>query len=283
MRRTPRPRESSNANANISADVSWLLVPEADGGGGGVSRFLRREAERANAARAAALGPSANGVRSAQQFDALFGSTPSTIAKREDGIKLPANSTRMPHEISSQDERKYMCQHASDTVSHPRQHPWRSVILSHGCRRLSTEGYETLNAIQSTIFPMGIGSCENILGAPTGAGKTNIAMIAVLRALAPYVECGLIDVRDEDESEGQQQRRRNASGKVEAAAVSGTDRRRRSSTTVITYVNNSWWWHNTIYQIVFGFTRKQNLERKKINELQHRPQLVPPPPPPRHA
>ena len=40
----------------------------------------------------------------------------------------------------------------------------------------------TLNRIQSRIYPTAFNSNENLLVcAPTGAGKTNIAMIAVLR------------------------------------------------------------------------------------------------------
>ena len=40
----------------------------------------------------------------------------------------------------------------------------------------------SLNRIQSRIYPAAFGSNENLLVcAPTGAGKTNIAMLAVLR------------------------------------------------------------------------------------------------------
>eukprot|EP00955_Chlamydomonas_euryale_P107507 365775-Chlamydomonas_euryale.AAC.10 len=47
-------------------------------------------------------------------------------------------------------------------------------------------GYKALNRIQSKIFPSAFGSNENLLVcAPTGAGKTNIAMIAVLREVRP--------------------------------------------------------------------------------------------------
>eukprot|EP00887_Chlorella_sp_A99_P000213 scaffold13.g213.t1 len=48
--------------------------------------------------------------------------------------------------------------------------------------QLAFQGYERLNRIQSRIFPTAFNSNENLLVcAPTGAGKTNIAMIAVLR------------------------------------------------------------------------------------------------------
>lgn len=50
--------------------------------------------------------------------------------------------------------------------------------------QLAFEGYETLNRVQSKIYNIAFNSNENILVcAPTGAGKTNIAMITVLREL----------------------------------------------------------------------------------------------------
>ncbi len=52
----------------------------------------------------------------------------------------------------------------------------------------------TLNRIQSKIYPTAFGSNENVLvSAPTGAGKTNIAMIAVLREVGNNMSGGMID------------------------------------------------------------------------------------------
>ena len=54
--------------------------------------------------------------------------------------------------------------------------------------QLAFKGYESLNRIQSRIYPTGFGSNENLLVcAPTGAGKTNIAMITVLREIGRHV------------------------------------------------------------------------------------------------
>lgn len=45
----------------------------------------------------------------------------------------------------------------------------------------------SLNPIQSKIFPQAFGTDENLLlCAPTGAGKTNVAMLAILRAIDNY-------------------------------------------------------------------------------------------------
>lgn len=55
------------------------------------------------------------------------------------------------------------------------------------------EGYKTLNRIQSQIFPTAYHSNENILVcAPTGAGKTNIAMITVLREIGQHFTYGVL-------------------------------------------------------------------------------------------
>ena len=46
------------------------------------------------------------------------------------------------------------------------------------------QGVKCLNRIQSIVFPTAYGTNENMLVcAPTGAGKTNVAMMAVLRAI----------------------------------------------------------------------------------------------------
>ncbi|KAJ7179176.1 Sec63 Brl domain-containing protein [Mycena filopes] len=48
----------------------------------------------------------------------------------------------------------------------------------------SFPGYETLNRIQSIVYPTAYGSNENLLiCAPTGAGKTDVAMLTILRVL----------------------------------------------------------------------------------------------------
>ena len=50
-----------------------------------------------------------------------------------------------------------------------------------------------LNRIQSTIFEKAFSSNENILVcAPTGAGKTNIAMLTVLHEIAANMSDGII-------------------------------------------------------------------------------------------
>lgn len=68
------------------------------------------------------------------------------------------------------------------SVPHP-EPPWSAAQPCPKPRSpCGTCATQSLNRIQSRIFPTAFGSNENLLVcAPTGAGKTNIAMIAVLR------------------------------------------------------------------------------------------------------
>lgn len=55
---------------------------------------------------------------------------------------------------------------------------------------------KTLNAIQSQIYPQAFNSDNNLLiCAPTGAGKTNVAMLAMLRTISKYRKNDTIDKR----------------------------------------------------------------------------------------
>ena len=59
------------------------------------------------------------------------------------------------------------------------------------------EGYETLNRIQSRIYPTAYHSNENMLVcAPTGAGKTNIAMLSVLHEVGVNIRYGVVQKAD---------------------------------------------------------------------------------------
>ena len=54
-------------------------------------------------------------------------------------------------------------------------------------------GMKSLNRIQSIVFDTAYFTSENLLiSAPTGAGKTNIAMLTVLREIKNNIEAGVI-------------------------------------------------------------------------------------------
>ena len=55
------------------------------------------------------------------------------------------------------------------------------------CRE-TFEGYKSLNRMQSLVHPVAYGTNENMLiCAPTGAGKTDVAMLAILNTISQFV------------------------------------------------------------------------------------------------
>jgi activating signal cointegrator complex subunit 3 len=59
--------------------------------------------------------------------------------------------------------------------------------------QLAFRGFEELNRIQSFVFETAYKTSENMLiCAPTGAGKTNIAMMAVLHEVERHIVQGVI-------------------------------------------------------------------------------------------
>ncbi|CAG8541996.1 366_t:CDS:2, partial [Acaulospora morrowiae] len=57
------------------------------------------------------------------------------------------------------------------------------------------KGAKSLNRIQSKLYPVAFGTDENILlCAPTGSGKTNVAMLCILNEMSKWrQEDGFID------------------------------------------------------------------------------------------
>lgn len=61
--------------------------------------------------------------------------------------------------------------------------------------QLAFEGTKKLNRIQSAVFETAYNTCENMLVcAPTGAGKTNIAMLAFLNLVKQNISDGMLDM-----------------------------------------------------------------------------------------
>ncbi|KAI8894352.1 Sec63 Brl domain-containing protein [Globomyces pollinis-pini] len=63
--------------------------------------------------------------------------------------------------------------------------------------RPSFKGYKSLNRVQSIVYPIGFHTNENMLVcAPTGAGKTDVAMLTVIRAISQHRSNGFIALDD---------------------------------------------------------------------------------------
>lgn len=59
--------------------------------------------------------------------------------------------------------------------------------------QVAFKGTEQLNRIQSVVYPVAYHSNENMLVcAPTGAGKTNVAMLAIVHAIRAHTDQGVI-------------------------------------------------------------------------------------------
>ena len=77
-------------------------------------------------------------------------------------------------------------------------HPCMSCDCHMTCKFSShvlslSSGMKSLNRIQSIVFDTAYFTSENLLiSAPTGAGKTNIAMLTVLREIKNNIEAGVI-------------------------------------------------------------------------------------------
>ena len=59
--------------------------------------------------------------------------------------------------------------------------------------QLAFRGIKQLNTIQSTVFETAYNTSENMLVcAPTGAGKTNVAMLCIVQCIKQHIEAGII-------------------------------------------------------------------------------------------
>ena len=59
--------------------------------------------------------------------------------------------------------------------------------------QLAFRGIKQLNPIQSTVFETAYNTSENMLVcAPTGAGKTNVAMLTIVQCIKQHIEAGII-------------------------------------------------------------------------------------------
>ncbi|KAG0252151.1 activating signal cointegrator 1 complex subunit [Actinomortierella ambigua] len=71
----------------------------------------------------------------------------------------------------------------------PRRVTEKTILISEmdSLCRTTFEAYTSLNRIQSIVYPIAYGTNENVLMcAPTGAGKTDVALLTILRTLSQY-------------------------------------------------------------------------------------------------
>ncbi len=165
----------------------------AAGGGGGANDLTTeemlqiRELERAEAAANAGvhkLPTLPSSTSSEPRYPHVFSSSVggSTLSVFGTKYSLPAGTSR--------EERQF---YEEIVIPPPHNVPMRATerLVPIGemepmCRG-AFPGYKSLNRLQSAVYPLGYGSNENLLVcAPTGAGKTDVAMLTVLRCISQY-------------------------------------------------------------------------------------------------
>lgn len=118
------------------------------------------------------------------QYPHVFasGASGNTLSVFGSKFALPAGTSRADHK-----------EYEEVAIPPPRSIPMRATErlipiteLDAMCRG-AFPGYQSLNRLQSAVYPLGYASNENLLVcAPTGAGKTDVAMLTVLRAISQF-------------------------------------------------------------------------------------------------
>jgi len=106
-----------------------------------------------------------------------------TLSHTGKGYALPAGSQRL--EFDKYEE--YVVPAGKPGSLWPGQKLVRIADLDGLCRN-TFKGYKTLNRMQSLVYPVAYKTSENMLiCAPTGAGKTDAAMLTILQTIGQYL------------------------------------------------------------------------------------------------
>ncbi|KAJ1749940.1 activating signal cointegrator 1 complex subunit 3 [Coemansia sp. RSA 1821] len=109
---------------------------------------------------------------------------------------LPSGTTR--HEFSDHEE--IVIPISKPAVRRSTEKPVLIDDMDPLCR-YTFRKYTSLNRIQSIIYPTAYGTNENmLLSAPTGAGKTDVALLTILRTIAQYCSPAPSDLDWEDDT-----------------------------------------------------------------------------------
>ena len=118
-----------------------------------------------------------------EQYPHVYGaSSGHTLSMYGSQFALPAGSVREQHDYYEE-----VAIPPAQTIP-PMLNEEPKVIeeLDNLCRN-TFKGYKTLNRIQSLVFPVAYHTNENMLiCAPTGAGKTDVALLSILQTIASY-------------------------------------------------------------------------------------------------
>ncbi|RKO90899.1 P-loop containing nucleoside triphosphate hydrolase protein, partial [Blyttiomyces helicus] len=120
------------------------------------------------------------------------GSGASTLSTFGTKFALPVGTTR--EDFKDYEEICIPIPEAAPT--RPDEHRVPITSLDEFAQR-AFKGYQSLNRVQSLVFPIAYKTNENMLVcAPTGAGKTDVAMLTILRTLSQFRENGRLALDD---------------------------------------------------------------------------------------
>ncbi|KAG0141983.1 hypothetical protein CROQUDRAFT_98108 [Cronartium quercuum f. sp. fusiforme G11] len=114
----------------------------------------------------------------------IFSSSNNVNSNHPSGNKfaLPIGTTRTSHELFEE-----ILIPAAQKVPMRQNESLIEINSLDFISRQSFHGYSTLNRLQSAVFSVAYNTNENMLiCAPTGAGKTDVAMLTILRAIKQY-------------------------------------------------------------------------------------------------
>ncbi|KAJ3219925.1 activating signal cointegrator 1 complex subunit [Dinochytrium kinnereticum] len=127
------------------------------------------------------------------QYPNVYHSTTSTVASAfSTRFTLPAGTTREDNKVYEEITIPMIRAAPPKTTEKP-------VVISQlpDWAQKAFKNYKSLNRVQSIVYPIAFETNENMLVcAPTGAGKTDVAMLTVLRTLSQYMENGILKKND---------------------------------------------------------------------------------------
>lgn len=154
------------------------MMNTADIIGNGKDLRLKRERQLANAA---VPVPKTKAVQEIHYPNVFRASEKTNVFGKQ---TLPVGTVRL------EDDNRY----DEIVIPFPERNPAHSVNLvgidsfQDPLCKVAFKGYKSLNRVQSLVYPIAFNTNENMLVcAPTGAGKTDVAMLTVLRALLQHM------------------------------------------------------------------------------------------------
>ncbi|QLG72969.1 hypothetical protein HG535_0E00530 [Zygotorulaspora mrakii] len=160
----------------------------------GQKEIKEQVAENAFNARNQSLDPSQKIVKYPHVYRKYEQGNSSILSVSGQKFSLPIGTVRSSYQTH---EEIFIPAADSNSKNQFYKKPLKVQDLDHFCRSVFT--YESLNQIQSLVYPVAYNTNENMLiCAPTGAGKTDIALLTVLKTIKDFSvinEEGDIDIQ----------------------------------------------------------------------------------------